>query len=105
MKLSKLFISGHKEIKRPVNKVNDGLLQRMEEASRKLRSRGKEVTAVMKPKTAAAVEPQPLRAVSRSHADDRLVAHILDRSAPAKVSELPRALAAVGSAVAIKRAS
>ena|SRR5690606_38166956 len=104
MKLSKLFIGGHKELKRPVNLVDDGLLKRMEEASRKLRLRGKEVTPVMGPRAAAlAATPQPLRAVSRTQADERLVAQILDRSA--KTAEAPRTLVAVGSAVAMKRAS
>jgi hypothetical protein len=104
MKLSKLFIGGHKELKRPMNQVDNGLLKRMEEASRKLRLQGKEVTAVMGPKaTAPAAAPQPLRAVSRTPADDRIVAQILDRSA--KTADATRTLVAVGSAVAMKRAS
>lgn len=104
MKLSKLFIGGHKEIKRPVNQVNEGLMQRLEEASRGLRSRGKEITAVMGPKAIAqTVAPLQLRALSLTQADDRLVAHILDRSA--KAAEAPRTLVAVDSAVTMKRAS
>lgn len=104
MKLSKLFIGGHRELKRPVNQVNEGLLQRMEEASRELRSRGKEITPVMGPKAVAqTAAPQPLRAVSNTQADDRLVAQILDRSA--KPAEAPRTLVAIGSAVTMKRAS
>ena len=105
MKLSKLFIGGHKELKRPVNQVDNGLLKRMEDASRRLQLRGKEITAVMSPKAAvlAAAAPQPLRAVSRTQADERLVAQILDRSA--KPAEAPRTLVAVGSAAAMKRAS
>jgi hypothetical protein len=106
MNFSKLFISGHKEIKRPMNPVDDGLLQRMEEASRRLRARGKEVKAVMGPKASApAVDPQPLRAVGGTHSDDRMVARILDRSVPAKVAELPRAHAEAKATVAMKRAS
>jgi hypothetical protein len=112
MNLKKLFIGGHKELKRPVNQVDDGLLQRMEEASRRLRSCGKEVTAVMGPKAAAAATavaavpaPQPLRAVHRSQSDDQMVARILDRSVPSNVVEHPLALGEGKSAVELKRAS
>lgn len=104
MKLKKLFIGGHKELKRPMNPVDNGLLQRMQEASRQLRSRGKDVTAVLGPKTAAQpVERKPLRAVALRQTDGRLVAHILDRAVPSKAAEQPRPQA--GSALAMKRAS
>jgi hypothetical protein len=44
---SKLFIGGHYELKRPVNVVDNSLVQRMQEAGRRLRAEGKDVTPVI----------------------------------------------------------
>lgn len=52
MTFTKLFIGGYRELKRPVNVTNDALLRRQEEAGRRLRSSGRDVTAVLGPNAA-----------------------------------------------------
>lgn len=62
MKLLKLFIGGHREIKRPVLSADGVLLQRMEQAGRELRAHGKDVKAVIGPKAVSTpAAPQHLK--------------------------------------------
>lgn len=66
MKLLKLFIGGHREIKRPVLSGNDALLQRMEQAGRELRAHGKDVKALIGPKAQSTpAAPQHLKQSAR----------------------------------------
>jgi hypothetical protein len=45
--LRKLFIGGYQEIRRPVNVVDESLMNRIDEAREQLRLQGKDVIAVL----------------------------------------------------------
>ena len=46
MNLTRLFIGGHREIRRPIHVVDESLMRRIEEARERLRREGKEVRPV-----------------------------------------------------------
>lgn len=81
MKLPKLFIGGHREIKRPVLSGDEALLQRMEQARRELRAHGKDVKAVIVPKAIVAPPPPP-RLTASTPVGTRVQRHSIERSAP-----------------------
>ena len=58
MNLSRLFIGGYQEIKRPRNVIDEALMRRMQEASRRLRSEGIDLTPAIGPRHKR-VRPQP----------------------------------------------
>lgn len=68
MKISKLFIGGYQELKRPINVIDDSLVKRMEEAGRRLRSEGKEIPPLIGPQAVKRKQPTPpdLMAILRS---------------------------------------
>lgn len=46
MQMPRLFIGGYRELKRPVNVVDESLMARIEEARRRLQLEGKEIKPV-----------------------------------------------------------
>ena len=57
MNLTRLFIGGHRELRRPTNVVDESLMRRIEEARDRLRLEGKEVRPV---RTVGEREARPL---------------------------------------------
>jgi hypothetical protein len=62
MQLSRLFVGGYQELRRPTNVVDESLMSRIDKARDDLRRQGKDVTPVLG-RTTIKLKPTPVYAL------------------------------------------